>query len=46
MQIALIDLITDMREKQAIKSLKELLKNNKLNPAVRERAKESLEYML
>jgi hypothetical protein len=44
-QIALIDLIADMREKQAIKSLKELLKNDKLNPAVKERAKASLEYL-
>jgi hypothetical protein len=45
-QIALIDLVADMRERQAIKSLKELLQKDKLNPAVKERAKASLEYML
>jgi hypothetical protein len=44
-QIALIDLLVEMREKQAIKSLKQLLGKNKLNPEVKERAQLSLKLL-
>lgn len=44
-QIALIDLLVDMREKQSIKSLKQLLEKNKLNPEVKERAQLSLKLL-
>jgi hypothetical protein len=44
-QIALIDLLVEMREKQAIKSLKQLLEKNKLNPEVKERAQLSLKLL-
>jgi len=44
-QIALIDLLVEMREKQAIKSLKQLLERNKLNPEVKERAQVSLKLL-
>ena len=44
-QIALIDLLVEMREKQAIKSLKQLLEKNKLTPEVKERAKLSLQLL-
>ncbi|MGD2084982.1 MAG: HEAT repeat domain-containing protein [Candidatus Aminicenantes bacterium] len=44
-QIALIDLLVEMREKKAIKSLKQLLERNKLNPEVKERAQLSLKLL-
>jgi hypothetical protein len=44
-QIALIDLLVEMREKQAIKSLKQLLERNKLTPEVKERAQLSLQLL-
>jgi hypothetical protein len=44
-QIALIDLLVEMREKKAIKSLKHLLERNKLNPEVKERAQLSLKLL-
>jgi len=44
-QIALIDFLVEMREKQAIKSLKQLLEKNKLNPEVKERAQLSLKLL-
>lgn len=44
-QIALIDLLVEMREKQAIKSLKQLLERNQLTPEVKERAQLSLKLL-
>lgn len=44
-QIALIDLLVEMREKQAIKSLKQLLEKNRLTPEVKERAQLSLKLL-
>lgn len=46
MQIALIDLVVEMREKQAAESLKQLIEKNKLNPEVKQRARLSLEELL
>jgi len=45
-QIALIDLLVQIREKQAVESLKQLIKKNKLNPQVKQRARSSLEKLL
>ncbi|MCP5053695.1 MAG: HEAT repeat domain-containing protein [bacterium] len=38
-QVALIDLMVELREKKAVDALKQLIQNNKLNPAVIQRAK-------
>ena len=45
-QIALIDLLAQIREKKAVESLKQLIKKNKLNPLVKQRARSSLEELL
>lgn len=44
-QITLIDLIVEMRERRAIEALKELIQNEKLNPDVRKRAELSLQKL-
>jgi len=44
-QIALIDLLVELREKKAVESLRQLLKRNKINPEVKERAELSLELL-
>jgi len=38
-QIAIIDLLVEIREKRSIQALRQLIKDNHLNPDVRERAK-------
>ncbi len=38
-QIAIIDLLVDIREKQAIKALRQLIENESLNPDVKKRAR-------
>ena len=45
-QVALIDLMMQMREKQAADALKLLIQKNKLNPDVKERAKAVMEQMI
>ncbi len=45
-QIALIDLIVEIREKRAVQALKELIKNEKLNPQVKEQAQLSLQELI
>jgi hypothetical protein len=45
-QVALIDLMMQMREKQAVDALKQLIQKNKLNPDVKERAKAVMEQMI
>jgi hypothetical protein len=45
-QIALIDLMVQIREKQAVNSLKQLLENNKLNPEVKQRAQLSIKKLI
>lgn len=45
-QMALIDLVTELREKQAAESLKKLIEQKKLNPHVRKKAKNSLEQFI
>jgi hypothetical protein len=44
-QIALIDLLVDIREKDATEPLKELTQEAGLNPDVRERAQWALEKL-
>lgn len=45
-QIALIDLIVQMREKQAAAALKQLLANEKINDAVKQRAEWGIQQLL
>jgi hypothetical protein len=45
-QMALIDLMVEMREKRAVNALKQLIQNNKLNPKVKERAKICIEQLI
>jgi hypothetical protein len=45
-QVALIDLMVQIREKQAVNSLKKLLQNKDLNPAVQRRARLSIDQLL
>lgn len=44
-QVALIDLIVNMRERRAIDSLKQLIENEKFNPDVRRRAEQGLQKL-
>jgi len=44
-QISLIDLITEMRERRAIEALKQLIQDEKINPDVRQRAEISIEQL-
>jgi len=44
-QVALIDLIIQMRERRAIESLKRLIEENTLNPDVKERAEEGIQLL-
>jgi len=45
-QIALMDLLVDIREKRAAKAFKELIKNRDLNPSVREKAQSSIQQLI
>ena len=45
-QIALIDLLVDIREKRAVKALKGLIKNRGLTPQVREKAQFSIQQLI
>ncbi len=45
-QVALIDLMVDMREKQAADALKRLIQDNKLNPEVKQRAKLCIQQLI
>jgi hypothetical protein len=45
-QLALIDLMVQIREKQAVRSLKQLLQDKNLNPEVQRRARLSLKQLL
>lgn len=45
-QVALIDLMVGMREKKAADALKDLIRRNKLNPDVKERAQLVMEQMI
>lgn len=45
-QVAIIDLMVEMREKKAADALKKLIKNNKLNPAVKKRAENVIRQMI
>ena len=45
-QMALIDLMVEMREKRAVNALKQLVQNNKLNPKVKERAQICIEQLI
>lgn len=45
-QVALIDLLSEMREKRAADALKKLIQNEKLNPAVKERAQNSIKQLI
>ncbi|NIM16926.1 MAG: hypothetical protein GTO45_33580 [Candidatus Aminicenantes bacterium] len=45
-QLALIDLMVQIREKQAVRSLKQLLKDKNLNPEVQRRARLSIKQLL
>ncbi len=44
-QIALIDLMVEIRERQAIEALRQLIKDNKLYPAVKERAEWGIQQL-
>jgi hypothetical protein len=44
-QIALIDLMIEIRERQAVEAFKQLVKENKLNPAVKERAQWGIQQL-
>ncbi len=44
-QVALIDLIIEMRERRAIESLKQLIKENTLNPDVKQRAEQGIQLL-
>jgi HEAT repeat protein len=44
-QVALIDLIIQMRERRAIESLKQLIEENTLNPDVKQRAEEGIQLL-
>jgi hypothetical protein len=44
-QVALIDLIVNMRERRAIDSLKQLIEDEKFNPDVRRRAEQGLQKL-
>lgn len=44
-QIALIDLMVDIRERQSIEALKQLIQNKKLNPTVKERAEWGIQQL-
>jgi len=44
-QVALIDLIIEMRERRAIESLKQLIEENSLNPDVKQRAEEGIQLL-
>jgi hypothetical protein len=45
-QLALIDLMVQIREKQAVKSLRQLLQDKNLNPEVQRRARLSIKQLL
>lgn len=45
-QVALIDLLVELREKRAAESLKKLIKQEKINPAVKERAEIGLKTLI
>lgn len=45
-QVALIDLMVEMREKRAVRNLKKLLVNKKVIPQVKQRAQTSIEKLL
>lgn len=45
-QVAIIDLMVEMREKKAADALKTLIQNNKLNPAVKKRAQNVMQQMI
>lgn len=45
-QIALIDLVVEIRERQAIEALRQLIQNEKINQAVRERAQWGVQQLL
>jgi hypothetical protein len=45
-QVALLDLLAGMREKTSIDALKHLIKNDKLNPAVKKRAEQVMKQMI
>ena len=44
-QVALIDLMVDIRERQAIDALKELIQNEELTPEVKQRAEQSIQQL-
>jgi hypothetical protein len=44
-QIALIDLMIEIRERQAVEAFRQLVKENKLNPAVKERAQWGIQQL-
>jgi len=44
-QVALIDLIVEMRERQAIEALKQLIQDEKLNPDVKHRAEQGIQLL-
>jgi HEAT repeat protein len=44
-QVALIDLIIEMRERRAIESLKQLIEENTLNPDVKQRAEQGIQLL-
>ncbi len=45
-QVALIDLLVQLREKKAVQALKKLMENEKLNPEVKEHAKALLDKLI
>ena len=45
-QIALIDLISAIREKRAVRALKDLIKQEKLNPQVKKEAERSIQTLI
>ena len=45
-QVALIDLLVSLRERRAADALKALIENDRLDPAVKERASRGLERLL
>ena len=44
-QVALIDLIVEMRERRSIEALKQLIQENTLNPDVKQRAEEGIQLL-
>ena len=44
-QVALIDLVVDLKEKESVDTLRKLIQNEKLNEAVRTRAQKGLQEL-